>query len=150
MPAEEPVDFSIARPSDAGELAAIAEVSFSDPWSAETFRGELARERTRACLARVEGIAAGYALGWRVLGEAELLSLAVAPAQRGRGMGAALLGGFLEALRAEGVALVQLEVRVSNRAAQQLYRNAGMAVEGERPGYYKDGEAALLFGASLP
>ncbi|MFN7958351.1 MAG: GNAT family N-acetyltransferase [Holophagaceae bacterium] len=80
-----------------------------------------------------------------VAGEAELLRLAVDPAHRGGGLGRRLLEACQEALAAEGMATLYLEVRASNQPAIRLYRACGWQRCGLRSGYYPDGEDALLF-----
>ena len=134
---------------DADDLARIAAAAFDDPWSLDLFRTELQRPGTRALAARMDGRTVGYALAWRVLDTAELQSLAVEPASRGRGIARALVGEFIDALRKEGVSRLMLEVRESNRAALALYESFGMRREGRRPGYYSGGEAAVLLGMAL-
>ncbi len=94
----------------------------------------------------------GYCLFSRVLDEAELLRIAIAPAARQRGLGAALLHHAETALKAAGVAQLFLEVRLSNRPAQLLYLSAGWQQVGRRKEYYPlaDGrEDALLFSREL-
>jgi ribosomal-protein-alanine N-acetyltransferase len=91
----------------------------------------------------------GYAVGWRVLDEVQILSFAVDPDWRRLGIGRELLKALLSSLRGEGVGVVMLEVRASNLGAQALYREAGFKTNGERPRYYPGGESALLLGAEL-
>jgi ribosomal-protein-alanine N-acetyltransferase len=78
-------------------------------------------------------------------GEAELLRIAVDPAHRGGGLGRRLLEACQEALAAEGMTDLHLEVRASNQGAIQLYRACGWEPCGRRGGYYPDGEDAVLF-----
>jgi ribosomal protein S18 acetylase RimI-like enzyme len=78
-------------------------------------------------------------------GEAELLRIAVDPAHRGQGLGRRLLEACQEALAAQGMVMLFLEVRASNGAAMALYRACGWTRCGLRPGYYPDGEDAVLF-----
>lgn len=78
-------------------------------------------------------------------GEAELLRIAVAPRARGRGLGQALLAACQEVLAAEGMPRLFLEVRAANAAAIGLYRACGWKPCGRRPGYYPDGEDAVLY-----
>jgi len=85
-----------------------------------------------------------------VVGEAELLRIAVRPAARGRGLGRRLLRATTEALRDLGITELHLEVRVSNGAARHLYEAEGWLMAGLRKGYYRDGEDAALYGKSLP
>jgi ribosomal-protein-alanine acetyltransferase len=139
-----------AHPGDAPALARIASASFPDPWPELLFRTQLRRSQTRAWVARHtrEGVV-GYVLGHRVLDEVQLLSLAVDPSWRRRGIGRGLLDSYLATLRAEGVREITLEVRASNGPAHELYRDLGFEVQGERPRYYPGGESALLLGARL-
>jgi ribosomal protein S18 acetylase RimI-like enzyme len=88
---------------------------------------------------------------WRVvpaIGEAELLRLAVAPEARGRGLGSSLLRACEERLGAMGCTLLRLEVRTSNHPARALYASLGWKEVGLRPGYYRDGEDAVLYDKS--
>lgn len=134
-----------ATPSDAATCAAIDAATSTQPWSAATFAGELAREdRHYRVAVDGGGEVVGYG-GIAVLaGDAHVMGLAVLPAAQGRGWGGALLAAVVDAARAVGCGGVTLEVRPSNTAAQRLYRRAGFAVAGRRTGYYPDGEDALI------
>jgi ribosomal protein S18 acetylase RimI-like enzyme len=88
-----------------------------------------------------DGEALGYALGWEVAGETQILRVAVDAARRRQGLGRALLEALCAACGG-GDAL--LEVRVSNLPAITLYERAGFVIDGRREAYYRDGEAALL------
>ncbi len=81
--------------------------------------------------------------------EAELLRIAVAPAQRGQGLGRALLLACDADLSARGIRDLHLEVRVSNAAARALYATCGWRESGLRSGYYRDGEDAVLYAKRL-
>ncbi len=83
----------------------------------------------------------GFVVGWSVAQETHILDVAVCPHHRRQGVGRALVNALLRACD-NPVAL--LEVRASNRAAQQLYESLGFQVVGKREKYYKDGEGALL------
>lgn len=71
-----------------------------------------------------------------VLDESELLQISVAPAQRRKGFGKALLAAILKAVGEQGVGSMFLEVRVGNRAAISMYQQAGFCEHGHRLGYY--------------
>jgi len=79
------------------------------------------------------------------VGEAELLRIAVDPAHRGGGLGRRLLEACQAALAEAGMTQLHLEVRASNAAAMRLYGACGWTRCGLRPGYYPDGEDAVLF-----
>jgi ribosomal-protein-alanine N-acetyltransferase len=91
----------------------------------------------------VEGDA-GFLLGRAVAGEAELLTLAVAPEARRRGLGRKLVARFLYQARLRGAESAFLEVAADHAAACALYHQAGFATVGRRRGYYPvPGEPAL-------
>ena len=138
-----------AAPEHAPGVANIAARSLPDPWPAAVFRRELERPMSRGRVALRGASCVAYVLGWRVLDEVQVLSLAVDPPWRRRGVGRRLLDEYLSELRGEGVQRVSLEVRASNGPAQELYRALGLHREGERPRYYGDGEDALIYGTLL-
>lgn len=87
---------------------------------------------------------AGFALGRVIAGEAELLTLAVAPDARRVGRGRQLLAGF-EARAAElGATGAFLEVAADNEAAIALYHGAGWGELGRRRGYYQRPDGSRL------
>ena len=143
-------DLAIGRYArgDLDEILAIERASFPHPWSPEMFDEELnnrlchifvARERTAAGI-RVTG----YVCFWLFLAEMHLLNLAIEPALRRRGIGAALLSRALDFARERGVKMVFLEVRRGNREARALYLRFGFREMGVRPRYYEDGEDAIV------
>ena len=72
-----------------------------------------------------------------MLGEADMMNLAVGAEHRRQGIAAALVNALCAALRAEnGAELLTLEVRDSNEAAIRLYAALGFTEIGRRPNYY--------------
>jgi [ribosomal protein S18]-alanine N-acetyltransferase len=80
----------------------------------------------------------GFAAFRRVIDEAELLTLAVAPEHQRQGVGRALLEEAHRRLLEAGAKRVFLEVRQSNRAALKLYYGAGFGLHSQRKDYYRD------------
>ncbi len=80
---------------------------------------------------------------------ARLYSIAVASDWQGRGLSTSLLQDAAQRMRDAGAAVLRLETRVDNVAAQRLFIRNGFAGRGRRHGYYEDGEDALLFQKSL-
>jgi len=110
-------------------------------------RVELAGHLTRAWVAcdAPGGPPLGYALGWWVIDELELLALGVLPAARRLGVGRRLLAQVLAAARASGGRRVTLEVASSNAPARRLYESAGFQLLDVRRGYYRaTGDDALV------
>ena len=116
------------------ELAALHARCFStpSPWSEAAFTSFLTDP---LAFLLVEGDAA-FLLGRAVAGEAELLTLAVAPESRRLGLGRKLLARFLYQARLRGAASAFLEVAEDNAAARALYAAQGFAELGRRPAYY--------------
>ncbi|WP_431301344.1 GNAT family N-acetyltransferase [Tabrizicola sp. BL-A-41-H6] len=134
----------------AEEMAALHALCFTTPkpWSAAEFASMLADPFVFA-LTEAEG----FLLGRAAAGEAEVLTLAVAPQARRRGMGAKLMARFLYQARLRGADTAFLEVAAGNAAALALYRAHGFVDAGRRRGYYRhpDGRAedALVLSRSL-
>ena len=141
-----------ARAADAAALAALERECFGDPWSVASFREALSSPFCFGLIATsVDGRSLGYLLGRDVAGSGEILNLAVAPAQRRRGIARALLEAGLAWFADREAAEIYLEVRESNEAAQALYRAAGFATVGRRGGYYRHPtEDALVLRRSMP
>ncbi len=123
------------------QLAAIHAECFTlpRPWSAEEFTDLLKSRNIFQC-----NLPAGFALG-RVAGpEAELLTLAVLPAEQGQGIGRQLVRQFEgEAIR-RGASEAFLEVAVQNDAAIYLYRSEGYRDAGMRKDYYDGPKGSKL------
>lgn len=117
----------------AEQLAALHERCFVTPrpWNADEFRDFLA---SPLCFLRCE--AGGFVLGRAVAGEAELLTIAVAPEARRSGIGRRLMAAFDEGAKAAGAEQAFLEVAIDNAAARALYLGTGWAEAGKRRGYY--------------
>jgi ribosomal-protein-alanine N-acetyltransferase len=140
-----------ARGTDLLRISEIEEAAFADPWPADLIAVELAYPQAVLLVAQRTGVpAAGYAAFRHVAGEAELLRLAVAPAERGQGLGRALVEAGLERLRARrDIELCHLEVRIDNLPAIAVYESLGFARTGRRRGYYRDGTDALIYTKTL-
>lgn len=132
------------RPAAAGdlrEIAAIERLSFSDPWSRQSFAQLLDGPAHFVVAERPfagQRVVAGYVVAWVVVEEAEIANIAVAPGARRLGVGARLLDDAIDALAARGARAIYLEVRRANVAAQALYASRGFREVGCRRGYYRD------------
>jgi ribosomal-protein-alanine N-acetyltransferase len=115
------------------EMAAIHAICFTTPrpWSEAEIS---AFQSDPLCFTLVE--AEAFLIGRTVAGEAELLTLAVAPQARRRGLGARLVSRFLYQARLRGAEAAFLEVAEGNTAALSLYQRMGFSQSGRRRGYY--------------
>jgi ribosomal-protein-alanine N-acetyltransferase len=83
---------------------------------------------------------------WQVTGdECELLSIAVEPAERSKGLAKMLMEYCCNELAKRGIKKFFLEARESNVAAISLYKKLGFEKLAERKKYYADGEGAIMF-----
>jgi [ribosomal protein S18]-alanine N-acetyltransferase len=142
-----------ASPADAPAMAVAHADSFKDSWSAGDIAALLASPGAFAILVRDEaGAVPAFALARATADEAELLTLAVAPGVRRRGLGAALVEAVAGASSAAGSRRLFLEVAADNTAALALYRRAGFKQVGARVGYYRrpgGASDALVFARDL-
>jgi [ribosomal protein S18]-alanine N-acetyltransferase len=116
-----------------------------DPWSAEQFWAELAGVPvSRHYLVARDGPVLGYAGLAIGPDSADVMTLAVVPASRRRGLASRLLEAMLgEAVRRR-VTEVLLEVRADNDPALELYRRLGFEQVARRRGYYRDADGLVL------
>jgi [ribosomal protein S18]-alanine N-acetyltransferase len=119
------------------------------PWSHSLFVSELALRSTRAYfVARVGREVVGYAGLMMSLTDGHVTTIAVDPAWHRSGIGTRLLLGIAREGVARGASALTLEVRLSNKGAQELYQRFGFKAVGVRKGYYADtGEDALVMWA---
>jgi ribosomal-protein-alanine acetyltransferase len=114
----------------------------ADPWPAEAFWAELAIGSARVYLVADD---AGSLLGYGGLscpvvaagGDAEIMTLAVAPQTQGQGLGRDLLDALRRTAVERGAGRLVLEVRADNAPARALYAAAGFEPVGTRAGYYR-------------
>jgi ribosomal-protein-alanine N-acetyltransferase len=121
-------------------VAAVAELEklcFSLPWDEASVAGELTNPLSLWLVAEDNGVLAGYVGSQSVLGEADMMNLAVKPDYRRRGIGEALVLALVDGLKAQEVSSLTLEVRASNEPAIALYEKLGFYQVGRRPGYYR-------------
>lgn len=129
---------------DIAILAALHATSFADAWSAASIRDLLAGPGVFAFL-RENGFILARAVG----GEAEILTLAVAPNARRQGIGQALVRQAANHAQGLGAAALFLEVAKDNEAARKLYAGLGFMPVGQRKAYY-DGKDAEILKVALP
>jgi ribosomal-protein-alanine N-acetyltransferase len=123
---------------DARAIAALHGAAFHRGWSDGEIERMLIDRGVLAHRARRGASLVGFILSRLLVDEAEILSVAVASAWRGRGLARRLLDLHLRRLAGLGARAVFLEVEESNVAARRLYRRAGFREVGRREGYYSD------------
>ncbi|HTZ70324.1 MAG TPA: GNAT family N-acetyltransferase [Acetobacteraceae bacterium] len=116
-----------------------------EAWDASVMAGEMAMPGVAGFIDETGGM-----ILIRVAAdEAEILTLAVAPAVRRQGIGRALVEAAVAHARIAGAAKFFLEVSVKNHLARALYRDLGFTEVGRRKRYYSDGADALVLSLAL-
>jgi ribosomal-protein-alanine acetyltransferase len=133
-----PVIWRPLRHGDVAYVAALEAQIHEAPWTAGNFDEALAAGYS-AQVGEREGRIIAYGVLMLGPGEAQLLNLSVVPDARRQGLGANLLGRFLDDALRLGAVQVFLEVRVSNTAAIALYERAGFVRVARRADYYPPG-----------
>lgn len=121
-----------------------------DAWSEQSMRAELASEHTQYLVVDDGGCLAGYAgaLAPRGAADADIQTIAIAPAARRRGWATRLLGELAAWSESRGARHLFLEVREGAEAARALYGQLGFTEIGRRPRYYPgDGADAIVMRA---
>ena len=121
---------------DVSQIAKLEAICFSHPWRENAVAGELTNPLSLWLVAEEDGMIIGYVGSQSVLGEADMMNVAVLPAYRNQGIGRRLIEDLVAALNRNGVHCLTLEVRVSNISAVHLYQNLGFLQVGRRPNYY--------------
>lgn len=122
------------------------------PWSRGNFCDAMGSGYL-CCVEEAAGEVRGYVVLMPGAGEAELLTIGVAPAYQRKGLARTMLSAMLQQAQDKDLFRVFLEVRASNRGAIALYRHAGFLEIGMRRGYYRnaDGcEDALVMACDSP
>jgi ribosomal-protein-alanine N-acetyltransferase len=128
-----------ATAEDAPMLEEVHARAFDSSWSAEDIGRLMYVMGGFALIAEDDdgqGGAVGFILTRVVADEGEILTLAVAPWARRRGVAAALVGAAAAEAGRRGARTLFLEVAADNAAALALYAGAGFAEAGLRRGYY--------------
>ena len=124
--------------SHVAQVAALEKICFSMPWSEDSVRSELTNPLSLWLVAVEDGCVAGYIGSQSVMGEADMMNVAVLPAHRRKGIGEKLVETLVTALAENGVHCLTLEVRASNEPAKALYEKLGFTCAGRRPNYYRN------------
>ena len=126
------------------QIDAIEKASFSSPWSKQSYLDEISNPLAHYLVVEDSSCVLAYGGFWKILNEGHITNVAVAPDKRKNGIGSYLLKELINLAKTQEITSLTLEVRASNVAAQALYKKFGFTSCGLRPGYYPDGEAAMI------
>ena len=136
----------------AAQLADLHARAFDKPWSEAELAKILDNQATFALIARA-GAPQGFVIAWAAAGEAEILTVAVVPEARRKGVGASLVTAAGVTALVRGASYMHLEVAENNLAARALYLKLGYEEAGRRNAYYAgEGGAvdAVMMHRALP
>lgn len=120
------------------QLAALEKLCFSSPWSERSIASELDNPLSYWLVAISGERVVGYVGSQSVMGEADMMNLAVLSDMRRVGIAQGLVERLIKALKERHVHSLTLEVRASNEPAKALYAKLGFATVGRRPRYYQN------------
>ncbi len=120
----------------------------TDAWSRESIEREFQLPYSLRFVLEADSRVIGYAILWLISGEAFIMTFAVEPSYRNRGLGKLFLRELIDKLRGKA-SVIQLDVRKTNLKAIRLYRSLGFKVVREREEFYSDGESALVMELKL-
>ena len=139
-------EISLMTEADIDGMHAIEEATFASPWSRKSIEDELVNPCARYLVARENGEVIGYVGMWLVIDEGHVTNVAVREDKRGIGLGKELMKRLIQLAADSGMIWMTLEVRRSNKVAQNLYHSFGFIDVGYRKRYYENNEDALLMG----
>ena len=153
---QSPIRIGTASGTDLRALLELEDAAFSgDRISERSWRAFVASATATVTVARETRNETSEIVGAAVILQrtnssvARLYSIAVSPRSRGRGISKSLLDDAVRRMRDAGAAVLRLETRVDNVAAQALFVRGGFVQRGRKAEYYEDGADALLFQRSL-
>lgn len=120
------------------QIAELEKRCFNDPWSENSIASEL-NNRLSCWLVALEGdMVIGYVGSQTVLGETDMMNIAVHPDYRNQGVAKNLIQTLMDTLSGQGSHSLMLEVRQSNEPAKNLYASLGFETVGIRKNYYRN------------
>jgi ribosomal-protein-alanine N-acetyltransferase len=126
------------REQHVSQVAELEKLCFSDPWSESSVASELNNQLALWLVAEDNGRVAGYVGSQTVMGESDMMNVAVHPDYRKQGIATTLIVGLVEELRKRESRCLTLEVRASNENAISLYRKLEFQQVGCRKNYYRN------------
>lgn len=125
-------------PESVSGVAAVERECFCDPWSERSIAGELNNPLSLWLVAMDGDTVAGYVGSQTVMGETDMMNIAVSEFYRRQGIARNLILRLVDALTKLESHSLTLEVRDSNTSARALYESLGFMQVGRRPNYYRN------------
>ena len=138
------IEYVLMQQDHVAQVAQLEKECFHDPWSENAVASEL-KNPLSLWLVAVDGQkVAGYVGSQSVMGEADMMNIAVSSDYRRSGIAQELVERLVALLREKDVYSLTLEVRASNEPAKALYSKLGFNQVGRRPNYYRNPKEEAL------
>ena len=146
MKREIDIEIDYIKKSDLKDVVWIEKKSFKNPWRENAFKREIENDNefSHIIVARNNNRTIAFIGFTCVLDEAHILTFAVHPKFRRRGIGTQLFIYALNMVKSIGAKKVTLEVRISNIPAKSLYKKLGFQIVAMRRKFYPDGEDGYI------
>ncbi|MGP4108033.1 ribosomal protein S18-alanine N-acetyltransferase [Virgibacillus sp. L01] len=137
--------------ADIDHVMEVERATFDSPWPMDIFLQEISdNQHAHYYVMEVDNYVVGYAGMWLVIDDAQITNIAVTPEYRGNKLGEKLFLYTIEQAIRLGTKRLSLEVRMSNKVAQRMYRKFGLVPGGVRKNYYTDNqEDAIVMWVNL-
>ena len=132
------IEYVIMTTDHVPQVAQLEKECFHDPWSENSIASELKNPLSLWLVALDGQQVAGYVGSQSVMGEADMMNIAVSANYRRMGIAQGLVERLVTLLREMEVYSLTLEVRASNEPAKALYSKLGFNQVGRRPNYYRN------------
>lgn len=132
------IEFAEMQPRHVPQVAALEKICFADPWSEKSVASELENPLSYWLVAMDGEKLVGYVGSQTVLGETDMMNVAVSPDYRRQGIAEGLILALIADLKARESHCLTLEVRDSNASARTLYEKLGFSEIGRRKNYYRN------------
>jgi len=132
------MEYVLMTADHVSQVAQLERECFHDPWSENSIASELNNPLSLWLVALDGQQVAGYVGSQSVMGEADMMNIAVSSGYRRMGIAQELVERLVTALQENEVHALTLEVRASNEPAKALYSKLGFYQVGCRPNYYRN------------
>ncbi len=143
------LEIAFATEADIDGVHRLETEAFPAPWRREFFVSELTASGRFNLVARRNGMVIGYVFSRWFFDEMHVNKIAVTVSERRQGIAQRLMDRCIEFAKAHKIKAISLEVRRSNKGAQEFYKQLDFQSSYVRQRYYPDGEAAVVMTKTL-
>jgi len=144
---EAEIEIREMKEEDLQKIIEIEKDVFPNPWPYEFFYPHLLSDTCIKLVAELSGEIVGYLIGCSEDSKFHLTNIAISKNNWRKGFGTKLLSHLLEKLNGDPkINFCELEHRIHNEAAFELYKSLGFTYWGIKKDYYKKGGDAVVMG----